>query len=137
MILEMPSEVHVQILVVPTNAKVAPIPDAPDVPRLEAPPRRSRHRMFKYAAVLALMGTAFYAGHHVSQPVGAVETALAQPGPVVPSPALRAPLSQPPAGPAASVPSAFDQQLRQPPVVTRPPGAPSATAGNNPFGLED
>jgi hypothetical protein len=125
--LELPEGTHVQILIAPTAAAPMLLEPQPTASAVPAPPR-SRHRVLKGAAVLALIGLAFLAGERVNPQSRAVPVAQAQTDPVPSSP-------PPPNG----IPPAFRQQLQTPPTMTPAPGAaaPAAKVGEDGFGLEN
>jgi hypothetical protein len=80
----------------------------------------------KGAAVLALVGCAYFVGAHVNLPQHGIRAARA----VVPPSASST---------SAEIPQAFREQLQTRPTVTPAPGntAPAAKPGEDSFGLEN
>ncbi len=126
MMLELPGDARIQILVQPAGEATVVAPLAAAQPPVLEERGNGGKRLLQVGAVLGLLFLAFFAGQHTATPPhpGGVAPARAQ-GP--------SPLPAPP--PADGLPSAFREQLRQPPTITPPPGAP--TPGKNPFGLEE
>lgn len=122
--LELPADARIQIFVAPAGDPV-PRPESTLVLPSPAPRRRL---LLKGTIVLVLVGSAYLFGEHGGHLAPSLRNVQAQ------NLAATPPLAQ---GTTSDqgVPSAFAQQLQQPPSVTPPPGA--AAPGKNPFGLED
>ena len=117
-------------------------------PTIEPAPSRGRP-LLKASGVAVLVAVAFLVGQHFGVRYVRLDLASAAGAapsgtrPVVPEQHAfpERPLPSPDSPPPApdQVPPAFAQQLRQPPVISPPPGTPPAGSARaaHPFGLED